>query len=322
MIRKAILLKSFALVAVVLLPALCSEAGAPGLEDISPHLPNDAQITWKAPTNDLPKNLWTYQKQPQSFSAAVVSNALALGGFRLTPFPNSFAKPISISDYAMEGDMCPDYFVVAPDTSTIICRREHHPVGQGDPTPDALLNRTWQYALRLGLDRALLVHKDNDSRVSLCRRIDGIAFQDESEGFSVQYGARGEILSFSLIWPRLERLGQERVISPDEIVRCIREFKTPLLPKHKERHYFERIKALSSLKSLTIIKITPYYSEGRYGEQPRDIERPKFIGPLAILDGIADWGSTNAAIQLFSPLLSSDADRLLSVKKPSDQKRP
>jgi hypothetical protein len=173
----------------------------------------------------------------------------------------------------------------------------------------------------LGIDKALLMHKDNDSRVSLCRKIDGIAFQDETEGFSVQYGARGEVLSFSLTWPQLERHGQERVVSPDEIVRCIREFKTPLLRKNNERGHFARLKALSTLKSLTITKITPYYSEGRYGEWQSAAE-PKFVAPLAVLDGIADWGGTNAVIQLFSPLLSSDVDRLLSAKKPSDQKRP
>jgi hypothetical protein len=42
----------------------------------------NAQIIWKAPTNNLPKSFWIYKKLPRVFSAAVISNALMLASFQ------------------------------------------------------------------------------------------------------------------------------------------------------------------------------------------------------------------------------------------------
>ena len=307
--------KSFALLAAVILPFGAS-AGPLSLEDISPHLPSDARIIWKAPTNGLPKTLWTYRKRPQSFSAVSVSNALTLGAFELKPFPKSFTKPITICDKAVDNDPQPDYFSLDPGWSSITIVRERKHVGQGDADPAALVRRTWQYALQMGLDEALLVkdaHTDN-STISFPRKIDGMAFWQDLAGFSVQYGAQGEIHCLDFIWPKLERVAQERVVSPEEIIRCIRALKTPVLPGHDEETYFERVKTFASVQTLTITNITPYYSEGNYGEPPSDTTPETFVGPVAVLDAVADWGYTNAGVRLFSPLLSADVNRLLAQK--------
>jgi hypothetical protein len=61
---------------------ISSFAAAPTLEDLSPHLSTNAQIIWKAPTNNLPKSFCIYKKLPRVFSAAVISNALMLASFQ------------------------------------------------------------------------------------------------------------------------------------------------------------------------------------------------------------------------------------------------
>src|SRR6185437_387233 len=106
-----------------LLP-FCVHAGGLALSDISPHLSAETKIIWKAPTNALPRSLWTYRKQPQHFSPLMVSNALLLGEFKLKPFPKSFAKQVTVWDRA--GDPQPDYFTVEPNLSLLSFRRQRH----------------------------------------------------------------------------------------------------------------------------------------------------------------------------------------------------
>src|ERR1035441_1939985 len=121
------------------------------------------------------------------------------------------------------GDPQPDYFSMEPKLGLLSFRRQRHPVMEGETAPDALIRRTWQYAVQVGLDKTLLAQAAaTDGTVSLARKVDGIAFRDDTEGFSVQYGPHGEILNLSVAWPKLERTAQETVVTPDEIVRCIR----------------------------------------------------------------------------------------------------
>lgn len=313
-------MKLLAFIAGALLIALASKAqtASISIEDISPHLSNDAQIIWKAPTNHLPKTFWTYQKQSQRFSAAAVSNAIVLGKFELKPFPKTFDKRMTVWDKSVEGDPQPDYFSIEPEMGLLAFRRQRHHVGEGDYPPDALIKRTWQYAGQLGLDRSLLAQAIvMDGTISLPRKVDGIAFRDDMEGFSVQYGPRGEILNLSLLWPLLERVAQERAVGADEIIRCMRAFKTPVLPGNDEADYLGRVKSLASIRTLTITNITPYYTEGRYAEQPSETEPEKFVEPIAVLDAIADWGVTNAPVKLLAPFIASDVNRLM---KPAHSK--
>jgi hypothetical protein len=69
--------------ALILIIAVCGvavdSASAISLEGESFH--SDAPIEWRA-TNSLPERLTVYKVIPQSFSSGVISNAMALGGFR------------------------------------------------------------------------------------------------------------------------------------------------------------------------------------------------------------------------------------------------
>jgi hypothetical protein len=305
-----------------LLP-LCACAGGLTLTDVSPHLSPQAQIVWKVASNDWPKELWIYEKHPQSFSGVTVSNALLLGGFKLKPFPRSFSKPITLWDKPIEGDPQPDYLTIEPNLGLLSFRRQRHPVSKGDANPTTLVARTWRYASELGLNKAQLAQgMVTDKSVSLSRRLDGLSFREDMEGLSIQYGDRGEILFLTLSWPRLERVGQGPTASAQDITGCIRAFKTPVLPKNDEPDYFARVKSYASVRTLTITNVTFHYSEGKYGEEPDDTKPERFVSPVATLDAIADWGTSNALVRLASPALATEVKKVLLQMNATELNRP
>jgi hypothetical protein len=71
---------------------------------------------------------------------------------------------------------------------------------------------------------------------------------------------------------------------------------------------------LATAKKLTITKITPYYGEGVFGQVPTNNVPCKVVTPLAALEAVADYGTSNATLRLVSPLLASEVNRLLKGK--------
>ena len=71
---------------------------------------------------------------------------------------------------------------------------------------------------------------------------------------------------------------------------------------------------LSQAKKLTITNITPFYVDGRFGDQPKEQETPKFVSLIAQLEAVVDFGETNLTIKLLSPILETDTIRLLKKK--------
>jgi hypothetical protein len=114
--------------------------------------------------------------------------------------------------------------------------------------------------------------------------------------------------------PNLEREQKSPTASAQQIIACIRAFKTPSLPNGEEFDYFERIKNLAKATKLTITKITPYYGEGVYGETPTNNEPSRFVTPIAELEAVADFGNSNTTVRLLSPIISSEVNRLLKAK--------
>lgn len=105
------------------------------------------------------------------------------------------------------------------------------------------------------------------------------------------------------------------MLTPEEIVRCIRAFKTPVFPQGDEPDYFGRVKSLSTIKTLTITRATVFYSEGEYGEEPRNGKAAVCINPMVKLDAVASWGDTNSNVQIAAPIISSDAAKLLATQR-------
>jgi hypothetical protein len=291
------------------------------LEDISPHFSTNVQIIWQAPTNHLPKSIWIYKKLPRVFSATTISNAMILATFQDKRFPKPSTNQIIIWDDRTNGEPQPPYFRITPDIGEMS-------YSLGDRAPDspqeifkdeAAVERAWDRLAKLGIDRSQLVKTNVASYgvygVFLPRQIDGIQVYDESEGFSFQqYGSHGKIRYFSVTLPTLQREQNSPTASVQQIIACIRAFKTPSPPNGEEYDYFGRIKNLAKATKLTITKITPYYGEGVYGETPTNNEPSRFVTPIAELEAVADFGNSNATVRLLSPIISSEVNRLLKAK--------
>jgi hypothetical protein len=299
----------------------CFPATAASLEDVSPHFATNAEIIWRVPTNDVPKRLWIYRKLPHVFSAATISNAVILAGFQKRGFPKPKTNSVVISDEIAGSTFSeprPPCFAIIPEDGII-------QYDLGDRWPDlpgeiladrAAVNYAWDCLARLGIDRAQFVKTNIGSfGVAFPRQIDGIRFQDDSEGFSIQqYGKDRKLRCFGLTLPTLQRTKEDTAASPQEIIGCIRAFKTPILPNGEEADYFARVKTMAKARKLTITKLTLFYGEGIYGEDTTNNLRPRWVMPVAYLETTAAFGTSNATLTLAAPILSSDARRLLGDK--------
>jgi hypothetical protein len=291
------------------------------LEEIAPHFATTTEIVWRVPTNDVPKRLWVYRKAPHVFSAATISNAIVLAGFQKKGIPKPSTNVTFFWDTVPDstiGEPRPPYFEIAPERGVI-----QHDIGDRWPdTPSEILadraavEYAWNCLARLGIDRAQFVKTNVASfGVAFPRQIDGIQFQDASEGFSIQqYGKNRKLRNFNITLPTLQRTKDETASSPQEIIACIRASKVPIMPNGDEADFFGRVTAMAKAERLTITKLTLYYIEGVFGEMPRENQLPKTITPIAYLETTADFGTSNATLTLVAPILSSDAKRLLQTQ--------
>jgi hypothetical protein len=335
-------MKTFALMAVVLTTAFGSLADTSSLERFSPHFSTNTPIVWTAPTNHLPKTIWIYRRLgPRIFSATVISNAIVLASLQSKGFPKPSTNQTCFT--ADEDINCPCghpcIFFINPNFASMSYTIRHPGMGSGEdiPSDEAIVKRSWDCAFQLGVERAQVVKKDMTSHyntdengvklgnqicgrgVYLSRQLDGISFwsngdDGSNEGFWIEFGSRGIIRSFSLTWPKLERCEIQPTTSPEQIIACIRAHKIIVIPNADEEKYFERVKALANAKKFTITKITPYYGEGVFGEVPANDAPPKLIAPIAELEAVAGFGNSNLTVRLLSPVLKSDATRLLKDK--------
>ena len=98
------------------------------------------------------------------------------------------------------------------------------------------------------------------------------------------------------------------------MIECIRKRKALFVPAENEVDYFARIKQLAAVQTLRITKITPYYAEGVFGQEPTNNAPAEFVTPLAEVEIVADFGTNKTAAVVVLPILSSDVNRLLENK--------
>ncbi len=162
----------------------------------------------------------------------------------------------------------------------------------------------------------LVTNNSCGRRISLARRIDDVEFQNDSEGFSIEFGSHGQIRSFTLVWPKLERSKKRRTAAPDQIIACLKAFKTPVAPKDDEADYFSRIRTLAKARKVTITRITPYYADEVFGQSAEELHpnRPKFATPFAELKVVAELENTSMDALLYAPILVTEVNRILSAR--------
>ncbi|HVU06955.1 MAG TPA: hypothetical protein VHG89_00260 [Verrucomicrobiae bacterium] len=312
------------------------QAGSNKFEDFVPQLSTNTPIVWQAPTSQLPKSLWVYRRLlPRVFPAAVISNAVVLASLQDKGIPQPSTNRTTIWVDHLESDPMPGCLTINPDIASIGYSKGHLQQGSWENVPDekTVIQRAWNIARQLGLNPSQLMPKSVSSTIcdyddaghantnhQVCERglfmsrlLDGIDFwDDETEGFCVYFGSNAAIRSFGLTWPELRRDELRPVASPQQIIACIRARKLTVLPDGKDGgNYFARINSLSKAEKFTITKVTPYYKIGSFFET-NDLEMSKYDVPVAELEAVADFGTSNVAVRLFSPILAPDASRLLA----------
>jgi hypothetical protein len=331
-------MKAFAFFTAIFATIFSSFAGSTNsLERFSPRFSTNTEIQWQAPTNRLPKSFWIYKRLPPwPFSASVISNAVILASLQDKGFPKPSTNAFFIWSAPNPCGMGFSIFSIQPATTTISFFSTNQNLSTDNvPDDETVTKRAFECAARFGLDQAHLIPKNVYSSsnaagceetltngicargIFLSRKLDGVGFfgdaNNGSEGFSIEFGSRGQIRSFSFVWPNLEPDQKSLAASPKEIIRYIREHKVMVLPGD-EPNYFGRIKMLAKAKAFTITKIMPCYGEGVFGEVPTNDVPPEFVTPFAELEAVADFGNSNATVRLLAPIISSDVNRLLKAK--------
>ena len=297
---------------------------------------------------ELPKSFWIYKRlPPHPFPATIISNAIVLASLQKKGFP----KP-STNDFYIAEEHPPDYpstipviFSITPKSASIFYSQPHPGTDTTDiPADNILARRARDRAAELGIDPVQIAFKNitshfnqdenaNDITNQLCgrgvylsRQLDGVLFwgngeNGDEEGFWIEFGSHGQVRAFSLVWPDLKRDEFLQTASPQQIIACIRAFKTLMPPNHQETDYFQRLKSFANAKKLTVTKITPYYMEGFYGTTPTNDAPSQIIAPFAELEAVADFGNSNATVKLLAPILSSETSRLSKASVQPTQMR-
>jgi hypothetical protein len=327
----------FAMILAMVFSSFADTSYASSPDKFTPQFSTNTAIIWQAPTNNLPQSFWIYKRlPPRPFLASVISNAVVLASLQDRGFPKASTNAFYILSVPDPCGVMSSIFSIQPASTTIsFSSTNRNNSTEGIPSDAAIVMRAWNCAFQFALDskhlmlKGLTSHFNLDTNgdklpnqicgrgVYLSRQLDGICFwgngdDSPNEGFWIEFGSYGQIRSFSLNWPNLERDKNQQTASPQQIVNCIKAYKTIVLPNADEEAYFKRVKTLANAKTFTITKITPYYCEGIIGEAPTNDVPPEFVTPFAELEAVADFGNSNATVKLLSPIISSEVSRLLA----------
>jgi hypothetical protein len=334
--------KIVTVISTILTTACSMQAVPPTWEELSSRLFTNSIIVWQAPTNHLPESFWIYKRNlPDIFSATIISNAIVLGSLQSKGFPKPSTNQTCI--VAEPPSPCCNVcnFFINPSDAALNFESPDYKNGspEGIPDDETIVRRAWDYVPQLGLDSKHLTPKtffthfynaDTSGKettnficgrgVFLSRELDRIIFfsaddtGDGAEGFSIEFGSNGQVRFFSLRWSDMTRYEIQPIASIQEIINCIKAHKAIVLPKPDEEDFFARLKKLATAKKLTITKITPFYGEGLFGEAPTNDVPFGFAMPFAELEAIADFGNSNSAVRLVSPITSSEVKRVMMKK--------
>ena len=297
--------------------SLRSPADAPRLENPFFHPDTHAEIIWNAPAGELPKNLRIYKMDPQTFSPAVISNAMALASFQWKDLvsPPGYKAVLCFQD--SKDEFWTRALTIIPQFGQILYRVRANPTNSAAvPNDEEVAKRTWKYLAQFQIDPSQLIEKPENRRIEFCegsttnvcargifltRKMDGIEIREL--GFGMDFSSGGQIKGFYLVWPVLEVSETFQVVSPDQIVAWVKKGKA--FPTEDELKNPATIKNLTAAQKLIITKITPEYGKGRYGEMPTT-ESENFVSPFGILEGTASLVDTNVNFRLYCPILSTN----------------
>jgi hypothetical protein len=319
-------MRGFALAIAVLLVCVSSPADSIRLEGEPFHPSTNTGVTWNAPTNDLPSELWIYKVMPEAVSAGVVSNAMKLGQFTMKDLSKSAHPIIRDKDliyFYSKGDSGKSrHLFIAPSLGIIefAAERDYNKPIENVPNAVEVEKLARGVLCQLGVDKSLICNpKPGYDETSTRYKYDkgthkmilpgvtetvvrGIAFQRRIDGvlesgswcFMIHFRSHGEIEDFSLYWRNILPQESHPTVSPAQIIGMIKDGQTQLPPQ------FDDVSGITAAKNLVVTKITPRYFNGT-GKEPLD-----FLKPYADLEVSADFGTNTSTFYLKCPILSAN----------------
>jgi hypothetical protein len=282
-------------------------------------------LIWSAPTNDLPRRLWTYHAVPTRIPAQAVSNLVALGSFTAKDRKNVPNYPLTLSYDDPSGQR---KLWIVPDWWDVYYRdQEADDLNKAEGVPNE--TRTFQLATnllpKLGIDITMLARKPGTPELRVgrveakamlwhgpggglpyatnlhtrgiifIRSLDGVDFEGFVRGgCTIEFGSHGKVSKIQATWRKLKRDELYPVASPQRMMQWIHEGKAKYLPGK------DWPDPLTPADTLTVTKVTPYY----YAEALGEFEKPNGkVYPYAELEARFDLSSTNTPTFIFCPLL-------------------
>lgn len=297
-----------------------------------PLKPGELEIVWRAPTNTVPPALWSYRVVPSEFSAAAVSNLIALGEFTpgdrktlaVAPFnhPSAvcFAKAsgkrtlgiypnlgfVSYNDVEAEDMRSPSG---VPDEGSALrlaienlgdlgIHASELAVKPGTAAPRV----TWTVKTAVVQDQARGVWVTNlEARgLSLTRSVEGIDFIGNGwrGGCVIDFGNHGRVSQMRVLWRKLERYAKSAPAEPGTLARWVREGRAVWLPVGGGQEDVE----WRSVTKLVVTNLTAVY----FGE---DASTPQnWVYPLAKLEAVATAGKRTMPVVLHCPIVADEGN--------------
>jgi hypothetical protein len=287
----------------------------------------DGEIKW-AVTNQLRRDLWVYKVIPQTFQAEGIKELLRQGSFT-----NIISGDIS-NNFTLVNKANTCFLQVNPAQGSITYWNEYAPANHWDKT-----NHLWEkveglpsqseaekFGLRFlrqfGIQRKdlaqradghLITFGEEQSRsyfdrrtqtniedevksrgIFFNRRIEGVDFTGIGirGGCGIAFGNHGKISQFNLVWRNLKPYEHYKTASAEEMIQFIRDGEAVITRRNPVNP--------ADIKSITITDVSFLYM-GAKGDEKQD-----FVYPFAQVNVRANLGSTNADIQLFCPILSTN----------------
>jgi len=287
-------------------PAYGSSAGSSGFE-----------IAWGTTTNGWQEKLWCYKVVPQEFPPAVISNLLALSGFRMQERTNKLGEPpfrdksilfFRNSEQSKYLEIDPvlgwiDYHDSKAEASSQLQKVEGIPneqettrlglkylrlcgieVSQIATKPSTCdLDLHWEKGTLKYLDQETQkeITVTNNYGILFNRCIDGVRVQGfgRGGGVRIRFGNNARVIDLQVCWRHLKPYELKETPSPQQIGEQLRMGKVPLHPLGSYN-----ILPAGAIKRLTVKKCTFFY-EGKYQNEPMD-----FVRPYVSFEGTANTG--------------------------------
>ena len=287
-----------------------------------PIRPTNASIIWTAMTNDLPRALSFYHAQKSQIPPSTISNLLVIGGFSGKDRKEERGSSISYSSPDEKKSLWINTewsFVDYTDR-----KADNIKMTEGVPDKTRAVELATNYLSRLGIETEQLAKRTGSTElktyfnegeatlfkgpgqpayatnlhmrgVIFMRALDGVEFFGGSArgGCTVEFGHHANVSKILIAWRNLQKGKTYSVAGPEQLSKWIKEGKA-VWQRDAESPPIE----WSSINTITIKSVTPYYFTDSYGE----VAKPQNIAfPFFELEALVSEGSTNVTVRLHCP---------------------